>query len=168
MSFSLKVESARASVEAGTRIGSVVVLLTTSSHNLFSSNISTSLAFHGAKFPAPSSLSSNLSHVVIFTVEFKSQQGAAHWQKNSLTVWNFSLYKILFFSNKALIPCKFFSFPQPGLNHHFHHCLMPNPIYSQLQIKSYLIYNLWLKHKKNFYNFNEQQLKNIVTHKKLD
>ena len=45
---------------------------------------------------------------------------------------------------------------------------MPNPIYSQLQIKSFLINNLWLKHKKNFTTFNEQQLKNTVTHKKSD
>ena len=36
---------------------------------------------------------------------------------------------------------------------------MPSPIYSQLQIKSFLLNNLCLKHKKNFYNFNEQQLK---------
>ena len=76
----------------------------------------------------------------------------------------FSCTKCLFFMQTV----NFSAFPQPNFNHHFHHCLMPNPIYLQLQIKSFLINNLWLKHKKNFTTFNEQQLKNTVTHKKSD
>ena len=47
----------------GTTIGWAVVSFTTSSHNSFSSNTSNILAFHGTKFPAPSSLSSILSPV---------------------------------------------------------------------------------------------------------
>ena len=45
---------------------------------------------------------------------------------------------------------------------------MPNPIYIQLQIKSFLINNIWLKHKKKFYKFKEKQLKNSFTNKKSD
>ena len=65
----------------------------------------------------------------------------------------------------SILNCNFFSFPQPNFNHHFYQCLMPNPIYSQLQIKSFLINNLWMKHKKNFYNFKSAVIKHIHTWK---
>ena len=62
---------------------------------------------------------------------------------------------IIYYTFLDLVPScnlvvNFPAFPQPGFNHHFHHCLRPNPIYFQLQIKSFLINNLWLKHKSNF------------------